>query len=271
MLGKVTKAYVAQYPDPIRFGAGDAVRVERADPEFPGWFWCSTPDGGAGWVHGSFLAAQSGDTTSLVNYSSKELTVVGGEEGESIHVLDGWVLVKLFRGEVGWIPEAHFVHHPAEEAGAEAEDGPCRIEMVPDTMGADCDLVRQWLREFNVQANPEFMALLEQPGHQALPLVLLAKVDGKVVGGLLAETQLSWLRISIMAVDPRWRACGIGSALLEESVRQALVRGCRQAYVDTMDYQAPGFYQSQGFAVVGRIPDWDSRGHAKLYLTKRLA
>jgi ribosomal protein S18 acetylase RimI-like enzyme len=85
-----------------------------------------------------------------------------------------------------------------------------------------------------------------------------------------AETQLSWLRISIMAVSPAWRSQGIGAALLAEAERDAIVRGCRHAYVDTMDYQAPGFYEAHGFEIAGKIPDWDSNGHAKIYLSKRL-
>jgi ribosomal protein S18 acetylase RimI-like enzyme len=130
--------------------------------------------------------------------------------------------------------------------------------------------VRQWLREFNWSANPEFMQQLQQPENQPLPLVLLAQAESEIVGGIFAETQLSWLRISIMAVSPAWRSQGIGTALLAEAELEAIARGCRHAYVDTMDYQAPGFYQVHGFQIAGRIPDWDSHGNAKVYLAKRL-
>ena len=37
-----------------------------------------------------------------------------------------------------------------------------------------------------------------------------------------------------------------------------------------MSYQAPEFYERLGYHVVGRIPDWDSHGHDKLYFTKDL-
>jgi len=145
------------------------------------------------------------------------------------------------------------------------------IASVPGTSEPGCDLVRQWLREYNWAVNPEFMRELQQPGHQARPLVLLACVGSEVAGGILAETQLAWLRISIMAVNPAWRSRGIGAALLAEAEQQAVARGCRHAYVDTMEYQGPRFYQAHGFEIAGQIPDWDSRGHAKLHFTKRLA
>jgi GNAT superfamily N-acetyltransferase len=144
------------------------------------------------------------------------------------------------------------------------------IASAPDTAAPGCDLVRQWLREHNWSANPDFMEQLQRPEHEAQPLVLLANAGSALVGGLFAETQLAWLRISIMAIDPAWRSRGIGAGLLAEAERQALARGCKYAYVDTMEYQAPRFYTAHGFAVVGEIPDWDSAGHAKFYLSKCL-
>jgi GNAT superfamily N-acetyltransferase len=145
------------------------------------------------------------------------------------------------------------------------------LTSVADTSAAGCDLVRQWLREHNWKTNPGFMERLQQPENEARPLILLALDGDRTVGGLFAETQLAWLRISIMAVAPERRSQGIGTALLAAAEQQAVDRGCRHAYVDTMEYQAPRFYLEHGFAVVGEIPDWDSHGHAKYYLAKPLA
>jgi GNAT superfamily N-acetyltransferase len=160
------------------------------------------------------------------------------------------------------------------------DDTPVNSSMTSDhdwsiTTAADdaspcCDAVRGWLREYNQAANQEFSTRREQPQHQARPLVLLAVADSQVVGGLVAETQFAWLRISIMAIDPQQRLRGIGASLLAAAEREATARGCRYAYVDTMDYQAPRFYEKHGYTIVGRLDDWDSHGHAKLHLTKRL-
>lgn len=144
------------------------------------------------------------------------------------------------------------------------------ISTVADSSAPECDVVRQWLREHNWAVNSPFMEKLHQPAHDAKPLVLLASHGGQVIGGLLAETQLSWLRIALMSVHPASRSRGIGAALLAEAERQAIARGCQYAYVDTMEYHAPRFYLAHGFVVVGEIPDWDSHGHRKLYLSKRL-
>jgi ribosomal protein S18 acetylase RimI-like enzyme len=144
------------------------------------------------------------------------------------------------------------------------------VTTVADTSAPGCDLVRKWLREYNQTENPEFMEQIQLPEHQARPLVLLATAESQVTGGLFAETQLTWLRIAIMAVNLAWRSRGIGASLLAEAERQAVARGCKYAFVDTMDYQAPRFYRAHGFRIVGEIPDWDSHGHVKLYLSKRL-
>ena len=145
-----------------------------------------------------------------------------------------------------------------------------KIAAVDESSSTECDLVRQWLREHNWSVNPAFMEALQQPEHESRPLMLLAMRDSQVVGGILAETQFAWLRISIMAVDPAWRSKGIGTALLARAEQAAVSRGCVHAYVDTMEYQAPRFYLAHGFCVAGEIPDWDSRGHRKFYLTKDL-
>lgn len=107
MLVAVTKAYTAQYPDPICFDAGEAVQVERGDPEYPGWYWCRAASGREGWVHRSYLAACAGMTTSARAYSARELTVAGGERGTLLDSLDGWAFIRLDTGDEGWLPESH--------------------------------------------------------------------------------------------------------------------------------------------------------------------
>lgn len=145
------------------------------------------------------------------------------------------------------------------------------IVSVADTSATGCDLVHQWLREYNLTANPAFMERLQQPEHEAQELILLANSDSGIVGGLFVQTQLAWLRISIVAVHPKRRSQGIGAALLAEAERQAVLRRCKYAYVDTMEYQAPDFYRAHGFIIAGQIPDWDSNGHSKFHLFKQLS
>ena len=104
---EIIAPYSSQYPDPIRFAAGELVEVGREDGEFPGWFWCRSQAGKEGWVHQSFLDGVAGEAIAVADYSGNELTVSGGEQGLLIQLLDGWACVRLDAGDQGWIPEGH--------------------------------------------------------------------------------------------------------------------------------------------------------------------
>lgn len=103
----VTKAYTAQYSNPIRFDAGESVTVGREDDTFPGWYWCRDGRGREGWVPARLLDDTQGPTTGRRTYSAQELTVAGGEGGELIQRFGGWVEARLDDGRVGWLPETH--------------------------------------------------------------------------------------------------------------------------------------------------------------------
>ena len=133
------------------------------------------------------------------------------------------------------------------------------------------ETVYQELRAFNQGANPEWWAARDEPANAPAPLIVACyDASGDVAGGLFAETQFAWLKLSIMAVRADLRGQGMGAELVRRAEAEAVRRSCKYAFVDTMSYQAPGFYQRLGYQVAGRIEDWDSHGHAKLYLTKRL-
>lgn len=130
--------------------------------------------------------------------------------------------------------------------------------------------VYSWLKAYNQEQNGDFMRSLEVEGIE-VPLFLSARNEnGAVTGGLEGSILHKWLKINIMAVHPSYRRAGVGTELVRRAEAIALARGCAYAFVDTMNYQAPGFYERLGYVVVGRIPDWDSHGHEKLYFTKTL-
>jgi SH3-like domain-containing protein len=86
----IIETYKAQYGDPIYLCAGDAVEVQRADPDFVEWFWCRGPDGKEGWVHLSYLSQTTGRATAVGDYSAQELTIAAGEQSILFRTLDGW-------------------------------------------------------------------------------------------------------------------------------------------------------------------------------------
>jgi GNAT superfamily N-acetyltransferase len=106
--------------------------------------------------------------------------------------------------------------------------------------------------------------------HDTVPLaVLLRDESGAVIGGLVGVTGWSWLYTQNLAVPPALRGAGWGRRLLEAAEAEARARGCIGARLDTYTFQARGFYEKQGYRVVGAIPDCPP-GQTRFTMIKRL-
>ncbi|MCG9755573.1 GNAT family N-acetyltransferase [Shewanella insulae] len=101
------------------------------------------------------------------------------------------------------------------------------------------------------------------------PLTVLAHNDtGKLIGGVYGRTIYKNFLIHVVWVDESARGTGLGRDLMLEAERLAISRGCQQAQVDTLDFQAPDFYQKLGFTTAGVIPAFEG-SPARYFLFKR--
>jgi GNAT superfamily N-acetyltransferase len=107
--------------------------------------------------------------------------------------------------------------------------------------------------------------------HDWLQLTLSVRRLGEtaVAGGLLGRTQFGWLFVALLYLPDDLRGQGIGAELLRRAEDAARARGCVGAYLDSYSFQARGFYEKHGYAVLGTIPDCPP-GHARFFLLKRL-
>jgi ribosomal protein S18 acetylase RimI-like enzyme len=71
-------------------------------------------------------------------------------------------------------------------------------------------------------------------------------------------------------VEESRRHRGLGTELFLAAEREARRRGCTQMVLMTFSFQAPAFYQRNGFEVVATLDD-HPRGHRSLLMRKRLA
>ena len=88
------------------------------------------------------------------------------------------------------------------------------------------------------------------------PLNLYIEDDsGEIMAGLVAETFGNWLEIEYLFVKEDLRGQGIGSQLLQQAESEAKKRNCRYVFVNTYQFQAPAFYQKQGYKEVFTLKD----------------
>jgi GNAT superfamily N-acetyltransferase len=92
---------------------------------------------------------------------------------------------------------------------------------------------------------------------------------GRLLGGLILQSYWRESYIELLWLSARARGKGIGSKLLEEAEQRARRRGSRLIHLNTYSFQAPGFYEKQGYRRFGRISG-SPRGESRHFYVKRL-
>lgn len=90
----VTAAHRTQYPNPIRFKAGEQVIVGQRDEEYPGWIWTTLASGNSGWAPEELLSISGSRAIARADYEATELTTEVGERVRVIFAMLGWAWVK---------------------------------------------------------------------------------------------------------------------------------------------------------------------------------
>jgi len=98
---------------------------------------------------------------------------------------------------------------------------------------------------------------------------MLQNPDGEIVGGVIGATYWDWLYVNLMWLKEDLRGQGYGKELLTLAEDEARQRGAKQSYLDTFSFQAPGFYQKQGYEIFGQLDDFPP-GHQRFFLKKKL-
>ena len=93
--------------------------------------------------------------------------------------------------------------------------------------------------------------------------------QGRLVGGVVLVIHWHWLHIEILVVREASRSLGVGSQLLHKAETYAKSLGCVGAYLDTLSFQAPGFYIKRGYEVLARLEGFPPGPDQKVYLFKR--
>ncbi len=75
----------------------------------------------------------------------------------------------------------------------------------------------------------------------------------KIVGGIVGEVWTAVLFIQFFWIEQRLRGKDYGTKLIKAIEKEAKRFGATRSYVDTMSFQAPGFYRTCGYEEFGSI------------------
>jgi GNAT superfamily N-acetyltransferase len=108
-------------------------------------------------------------------------------------------------------------------------------------------------------------------GRNDFRLLILTLTDstGRIVGGLWGRTSYDWLFVELLVVPETMRGQGIGRELMQRAEGEAVTRGCRNAWLDTFEFQARGFYEKLGYTCFGELADYPP-GFSRYFMKKAL-
>lgn len=90
-------------------------------------------------------------------------------------------------------------------------------------------------------------------GYRNLAIILRDPDTGEAASGIWAGILYGWLFIELLYVAEPDRRRGLGSHLLKAVENAAREQGCVGAWLSTYAFQAPGFYEKNGYEPFGEL------------------
>ncbi|MGV8918827.1 MAG: GNAT family N-acetyltransferase [Pseudomonas sp.] len=103
------------------------------------------------------------------------------------------------------------------------------------------------------------------------PLTVVVKdPDTKeVLGGAVGRSSLGLAFLDLFHLPETLRGSGLGTKVLKVFEDEARSRGCLSAVLYTISFQAPGFYEKNGWLRFGEIA-CDPEGTTRVFMSKKL-
>jgi GNAT superfamily N-acetyltransferase len=110
----------------------------------------------------------------------------------------------------------------------------------------------------------------EKMGKQNYKRLAISLREGeKIVGGIVGEVWTTVLFIQLFWMEQKLRGKDYGTRLIGAIEDEAKKFGATRSYLDTMSFQAPGFYRACGYEEFGSI-DGYPEGVTRHWFTKAL-
>ena len=113
------------------------------------------------------------------------------------------------------------------------------------------------------------LAVFGRVDSQTLDVLVRDPETSEIVGGLLGHSSLGLFFLDLIYLPERLRGGGIGSRIIALAEDEARWRGCTAAFVYTVTFQAPGFYERHGYHRFGEIA-CPPNGATRVFFSKAL-
>jgi GNAT superfamily N-acetyltransferase len=110
----------------------------------------------------------------------------------------------------------------------------------------------------------------EKMGKQKYKRLAVSLREGdEIVGGIVGEVWSTVLFIQLFWMEQKLRGKDYGTRLIKVIENEARKFGAKRSFLDTMSYQAPGFYRACGYEEFGSIDGYQD-GVTRHWFTKAL-
>lgn len=119
------------------------------------------------------------------------------------------------------------------------------------------EFIQKGITKFNNDNHPEIpiFKIYREKGYND-PFGFYALSDNEIMGGIIARKKMEWLDIDVLFVNQNLRNNRVGSRLISKAVQYCKDENLIGMHLYTLDFQAKGFYEKQGFKLIAEIKDW---------------
>lgn len=136
-----------------------------------------------------------------------------------------------------------------------------RYEVLVNPPPADIEFIGKGVSQQNIEAYGS--------NDSERVAVIVRDEAGKAIGGVTGLIRWNWLHVQGLWVDRSQRGRDVGTRLMRMIEAEAAARGIRKMQVETISFQAIGFYLKSGYQIFAQLDD-KPPGHTWYYLKKEL-
>lgn len=94
------------------------------------------------------------------------------------------------------------------------------------------------------------------------------KEGDEILGRIVGHIHWDHLSVELFYVSENTRGKGVGTKLLEQVEKIALEKHCKYAFLETMSFNAPVFYQKNGYYIMAQIDNTPAEGETRYFMKK---